>query len=141
LAVFEVDDQLEFGQLLDGEVGGICAFEESVREARCAAVLVGVVHSVDDQAPDELHGCIDRRQPMLGRRGQRPELQCPLRAFEEDAVEQQRVEMRVQIQSAPEALDHGHASRPSRITCPRARCRWKPSNTRTDTPSTARASA
>ena len=43
-----------------------CAFEDSVREARCAAVLVGVVHSVDDQAPDELHGCIDRRQPMLG---------------------------------------------------------------------------
>ena len=50
---------------------------------------------------------------VVGRRGQRPELQCPLLAFEENAVEEQRMEMRVQIQSAPEALDDGHASRAS----------------------------
>jgi hypothetical protein len=79
---------------------------------------------------------------FIGRRREGSETKRVTLAFaEEDAVEEQRVEMDVQIQSAAKALDDGHRpDRPSRIQCRRARCRWNPSSTRTDTPSTARAS-
>ena len=43
-----------------------------------------------------------------------PEIKLAIRvASEEDAVEEQRVEVEAQIQSAAEALDDGHASRPT----------------------------
>ncbi len=50
---------------------------------------------------------------VIRARRQGPELEQALLAFgAEDAVEEQSVEMDVQIQSAAEALDDGHASRP-----------------------------
>ena len=48
---------------------------------------------------------------VIGRRRQRPELDRPFLTLEEEAVEEQRVEMDVEIQSAPEALDDRHRAR------------------------------
>jgi hypothetical protein len=60
---------------------------------------------------------------FIRRRRQRPEAERALLAFsEKDAVEEQRVEMDVQIQSVAKALDDGHASRPP-VTNPGSRAR------------------
>jgi hypothetical protein len=48
---------------------------------------------------------------VIGRRRQGPELDRPFLTLEEDAVEEQRVEMDVEIQSAPEARDDRHRAR------------------------------
>ena len=46
LGSFEVDDQLELGGLLDGEVAGLRSFEDLVDVARCATVDVEVVGTI-----------------------------------------------------------------------------------------------
>jgi hypothetical protein len=62
-----------------------------------------------------LHSRRDPRQHaadfFVRRRRQGPEPERPLGAFEEDAVEEQRVEMDVQVQPAPEPLDDRHRAR------------------------------
>src|SRR2546425_5050656 len=93
-----------------------------------------------------LNACRNLREQgadvLIGRRRERSELKRALVAFEEDAVEEQRVEVDVQIQSAPEALDDGHRSRSAqRIPYRRALARWWLSSTRTNAPSTARDTA
>src|SRR4029077_19741830 len=50
----QVDDELELRRPLDREVSRLSALEDPLREARGAAIVVGVVHSVDHQPPDEL---------------------------------------------------------------------------------------
>jgi hypothetical protein len=73
-----------------------------------------------------LHARGDPREDhadLLVRRGrQRPELERPGRAIdEENAVEQHRVVVDIEIQAAPNALNHGHRSRPS-VPDPVAAC-------------------
>src|SRR5262249_58270813 len=65
-----------------------------------------------------LHASGDSRQHdadlLVRRRRQRPEIERTTRAIGvEDAVEQERVVVDVQIESAPEALNHRHRSRSS----------------------------
>ena len=75
--------------------------------------VAGVEAAVLEQTP---HPLGDPREHdadlVVGRRGKRTEIECPLLAFEETPSEEPRVEMQVQIQSAPKTLDDGHASRP-----------------------------
>jgi hypothetical protein len=67
-------------------------------------------------APEQaLHPRGDPRQHaadlIIGRRRQEPELERSFLALEEDAVEEQRVKMNVEIQAAAEALDDRHRAR------------------------------
>src|SRR5499433_1038857 len=66
----QVDDQVEFGRLHDGQVGRLGALENFVHVGRCAAIQVRIAYSVADQSPgiDELARAINRRQPMLHRK-------------------------------------------------------------------------
>src|SRR5207245_9287375 len=50
LGGFEVDDQLELGGLFDGEVGGLCAFEDLVDVGCRASNLVVKVHRIGHEA-------------------------------------------------------------------------------------------
>ena len=69
-------------------------------------MLEQALHPCDD--PCEHHSDL-----LVGRRRQGPKIEGAIRSIgEEDAVEQQRVEVDVQIQPAPEALDHRHRARP-----------------------------
>src|SRR5438445_623232 len=65
----EVDDEFERGGLLDGQVGRPCPLEDLVRQTGGATIHLGVVHSVGDQAPGKLGGCVDLRhrgaQPVM----------------------------------------------------------------------------
>src|SRR5207249_3515817 len=46
----EVDDQLELGGLFDGEVGGLCAFEDLVDVGCRASKHLGIARRVRDKA-------------------------------------------------------------------------------------------
>jgi hypothetical protein len=105
----ERESPLDRGAADAGQSGGF--FDHRVRRGQIA--IAGIEAAALEQTP---HPLGDPREHdadlVVGRRGQRTEIECPLLAFEEDAIEEQRVEMQVQIQSAPKALDDGHASRP-----------------------------
>src|SRR5437867_10956497 len=50
LGGLQVDDQLELRRLLDGQVGGLCAFQDLVDEISRAAIIGGGIKAVADYA-------------------------------------------------------------------------------------------
>jgi hypothetical protein len=52
LGRLEVDDQLELGRLLDGEIAGLGAFQNLVHVGRGAPKQIGAVRSIGHEAPD-----------------------------------------------------------------------------------------
>src|SRR5207245_1727759 len=67
LGGLEVDHQLELGRLLDGQVGGLRAFQDLVHVNGRAAERVGTAGSIGHEAAsvDVLPLCIHGRQPIL----------------------------------------------------------------------------
>ena len=59
----EVDDQLDLGGLLDGEISGLDAFEDSINVERSPAIHVDVIWAVRDQCavPSRYWECEYRR--------------------------------------------------------------------------------
>jgi ABC transporter substrate binding protein len=72
LCDLEIDDEVELDRLLDRQLGSFRSLENLVYKSRGAAIQVGIVHAVHQQAAgvDELAGQIGRGQPVP--RGQIP---------------------------------------------------------------------
>ena len=68
LGGLEVDDQFEFGRLLDGKVGGLGAFEYFGNVADASPIQVSLIGSVRHEATGvyKLPQSIYRRQPIAG---------------------------------------------------------------------------
>src|SRR5215467_8542598 len=69
LGGFQVDDQLELGRLLDGQIGRLGALEDPVHEDRGASLQVKIVCAIDDESAGfpVLPYPTYRRQPRLHR--------------------------------------------------------------------------
>src|SRR5713101_6927850 len=69
LGRLEVDDQLELRRLLDGQVGGLAAFQNLVHVSGGAPIIISKVRSIGHKAPgiDKLPPWVHCRQPGLGR--------------------------------------------------------------------------
>src|SRR5262245_26735398 len=69
LGGLEVDDQLELGRLLDGEICGLCALEDPVDIGSRPAVQFGEVRPIGHEATgvNVFAVCVYGRQPILAR--------------------------------------------------------------------------
>jgi len=68
LGGLEVDDQLEFGGLLDGQVSWLGALDDPVNQGGCAPEVIGVARSIGEETPREriFPKRAHCRQPLLG---------------------------------------------------------------------------
>jgi homoaconitase/3-isopropylmalate dehydratase large subunit len=86
-------------------VSGTIPRPESAPEADRPAALEQTLHPCGDPREHDADLFIGRRREWLETE------RVPIAFGEEDAVEEERVEMDVQIQSSAEPLDDGHGSR------------------------------